>query len=56
MNKNELRYVLKNQFVDVLQLAIEEDFLLKTLWNTVLSSKPACVGLYAAINHEVDLS
>ena len=32
--------------------------MLKTLWNTVLSSKPTCVGLYSAIEHEheVDLT
>lgn len=57
MNKAELRKTLKNrQPVDATQKATEEKHLLEFLWDTITSHAPTCIGLYAALKNEVDLS
>ncbi len=56
MNKIELRKFFKNYPVDIAQMAQEEEFLLRILWDMVLSTMPYNIGLYAAIDHEIDLS
>jgi 5-formyltetrahydrofolate cyclo-ligase len=55
MNKNELRNLLKDHFVDIKQKKLEEKYLLEILWSIISLHKPPCIGLYAAINHEIDL-
>ncbi len=56
MNKTDLRKLLKNCPIDEAQKALEQTYLLETLWDFLKSHKPNCVGLYAAIEHEVDLT
>lgn len=55
MNKIELRNLLKNYFVDIMQKEREEKYLLENLWGIISLHKPPCIGLYAAIDQEVDL-
>ncbi len=55
MNKIELRKTLRSHLVDATQKALEEKYLLEALWNAIQLIKPTCIGLYAAIDHEVDL-
>jgi len=55
MNKTERRKLLKNHPVDEIQKAVEQRCLLKALWKILKKHHPICVGLYAAIEGEVDL-
>lgn len=56
MDKIELRNLFKNYPVDVAQKELEEKYLLETLWDIISLHKPLCIGLYAAIKNEIDLS
>lgn len=56
INKTEQRKRLKNYLIDEAQKALEQNYLLETLWNLVKSHNPNCVGLYATIENEVDLT
>ena len=56
MNKTELRGKLKNHQVDEAQKLLEQAYLLASLENIIKTTQPTCVGLYAAINNEIDLS
>lgn len=56
MNKVELRKSLKICPVDATQKVLEEKNLLEILGEFISSNKPVCIGLYAAIENEVDLS
>ena len=56
MHKTELREILKTYCIDEIQKELEEKYLLEVLWDTIFLRKPTCIGLYAAIEHEVDLT
>lgn len=56
MNKTELRKLLKNHPVDDLQKRLEQEYLLKILWDLLKIHKPTCIGLYAVIEQEIDLT
>jgi 5-formyltetrahydrofolate cyclo-ligase len=56
VNKTELRRKLKNHQIDEIQKLLEQAYLLTSLANIVETTKPTCLGLYSAIEHEVDLS
>lgn len=56
MNKIELRKALKSQLVNATQKVQQEKKLLEMLWEFISANKPACIGLYAAIENEIDLS
>ena len=56
MDKTELRRKLKSHQVDETQKLLEQAYLLATLANIIETTTPTCVGLYSAIEHEVDLS
>lgn len=56
MNKTEWRNFLKNHRVDEAQKVVQQDYLLKALWQILKKHQPTCVGLYAAIEGEVDLT
>lgn len=56
MNKNKLRKFLKNYPINLGQKTREESYLLQSLWDFVHINSPKCIGLYAAIEHEPDLT
>lgn len=56
MNKTELRRKLKSYQVDEAQKLLEQAYLLTSLANIIETTKPTCVGLYSAIEQEIDLS
>lgn len=56
MDKIELRSLLKKYPIDIVQKKLEEKYLLEILEGVVSLRQPSCVGLYAAIENEVDLS
>ena len=56
MNKTEWRNFSKNHRVDEAQKVVQQDYLLKALWQILKEHQPTCVGLYAAIEGEVDYS
>jgi len=56
MNKKELRTFFKNYSVNAAQKIKEEEHLLQLLWELIQVHNPTCVGLYAAIDQEIDLT
>ncbi len=56
MDKTELRRKLKSHQADETQKLLEQAYLLAILANVIETTKPTCVGLYSAIEHEIDLS
>ncbi len=56
MNKTELRRKLKSDQVDEAQKLLEQAYLLTSLANIIETTKPTCVGLYSAIEQEINLS
>jgi 5-formyltetrahydrofolate cyclo-ligase len=56
VDKIKLRRKLKSHQVDETQKFLEQAYLLATIANIIETTKPICVGLYSAIEHEVDLS
>lgn len=56
MNKSELRAHMKNILVDTRQLIIEQSILLEKLANELSIRKPQCIGLFAALPGEIDVS
>lgn len=56
MNKTELRIFFKNYSVNTAQKIKEEEHLLQLLWELIQVHNPTCVGLYASIEQEIDLT
>jgi 5-formyltetrahydrofolate cyclo-ligase len=55
MNKIELRKFLKYMKIENHQKNLQEKYLLLALWDFINVNKPSCIGLFAAIENEVDL-
>lgn len=56
MNKSDLRKAMKNIAIDQHQKVIQQDALIQKLLKELSLRKPKCIGLFAALPGEIDLS